>query len=706
MINEELITFIQSQIRKNRSHDEISSRLQKAGWHADDIALGFEKINPPKITPKYTPPQTIVNKAPVAIEIPPEIKTSTSNFDKYREVPEISNSVVVNAPIIPIKPKAPIVSIATDPIKEEVAISPINSYEIPKIEAKPEVKPVKKEEFKPVITPMSDIRHSSFIPKNSPEIKPIPIEKEESIPKLIPKVPPSFIPRPPATSTQPTVDSIVKNIPEGALLTTLSRDIAASSSKQVEVAPKKKQKSRKLLLVFILILLIIGGISFAMISGYIKTPSFSFIKKDPKVLLLGTAATLADLQSYKSETHIIVSLPSFANITNGLTSGDPVASNNKDTFSLNIKGLNQNYKNSPLPSLSSYSLNIKSSLLKNDINSNIKYDGSTMYIEAPDMKGLLGEKALPTGIVSVDSNQTELLLTFLPKNWADQVRKADTYNILSDGVPNILINNMGSSLETFINSVNVIEKDPENIKGQAMYHYQITADRTETKKLLNSFADPVISSFSDSNKQGVSEALGSTTLNSFDVWVGKNDSLIHQYKFSINIPLSKVISLDDSGIAGNIVTLDWQTTLYDFDVINDITIPKKVTPLPDFINLISDQKLKDTLASFKDASLILRNAIGSYGKHANLGGSCTEPSSGSLFSPVGHTKGAANSVGTIAGIMNEILDITGDKGQCFSTLNTWAVAVPLASSPTSTYCIDNTGVSMILTEPLTNTICK
>ncbi len=31
MINEDLITFIQSQLRKNHSRDEITSKLEKAG---------------------------------------------------------------------------------------------------------------------------------------------------------------------------------------------------------------------------------------------------------------------------------------------------------------------------------------------------------------------------------------------------------------------------------------------------------------------------------------------------------------------------------------------------------------------------------------------------------------------------------------------------------------------------------------------------
>lgn len=677
MINEDLITFIQSQIRKNHSRDEITSRLVKAGWHTEDIAEGFQKINPPKIVQRSIP---VSNTKPSL----PEVKEPIKNTDIYREQLEVTT---VNGPILPIRPKDPISSISQGD-GEDIIKSGTVSYPVPEPAI---IKP------KPIITPQV-AQPSSFSTQSSLEVKPVFIRKEESIPTLIPKAPP--------TSSKPSVDSVVRNIPEGALLTTLSRDIIASNDLIRENNPPKKNKKLVAILVTVIALSIIGGTVFAMMSGYITIPSFSFIKKDPKIALLSTPLTLNALQSYKSDTLISISLPSFANITNGLISGDPVTSKNKDSISLNIAGVIKQKAESPSSSLSDYSLNIKSSLLKNDINSNLKYDGKTSFINIPDLSAILEETAPPARVVSIKNDQIGLLLSLIPNDLADKVRSADIYNILSGKIPSSINSSTADALKDFINSADVAEKAPEIIRNVDTYHYQITIDRQSTKNFLTSILDPFITTLSDSEKKNLNEAIGATTLNSFEVWIGKDDSLIHQYEFSMAIPLSKVISLEDKGIAGNIVTLDWQSTFYDFNIPNTISMPNDALPIEDFIKLIIDQKIKITLSSFKSEALRLRNAEGSYGKRANLKGSCTDPIPSSLFSPVGHTKGSATAVGTIAGTMNNILSTTNGVGSCFSTLNAWAIAVPLASNPASLYCVDGLGSSVILTAPLNSTVCK
>jgi len=673
MINEDLITFIQSQIRKNHSRDEITARLIKAGWHTEDIAEGFQKINPPKIIQKSAPVPSV--KVPLQ-----EIKEPVKSKDIYREQPEES---ITSAPIIPIKSKDPI-SLAPENIDEDIVKTGTVSYPVPE--------PVI-EKSKPVVS-APIIQPSSFSSQSSSEVKPIFIRKEESIPTLIPKAP-----------SKPLVDSVVRNIPDGALITTLSRDIIASNDLIRENPPKKNNKLAAILII-VVILSLIGGTVFAMVSGYITIPAFSFIKKDPKVALLSTPLTLDALQSYKSQTNIMISLPSFANITNGLISGDPVTSKNKDSISLNIGGTIQQDQNRISPLLSDYTLNIKSSLLKNDIDSNLKYNGTTSFISVPNLSDILGENSPPPGVIFVENNQISSLLSLIPHAFADKIKDADIYNILSGKVPSSINNITQEALKEFINSADVTEKTPENIRGVDAYHYQITIDRQNTKNFLTSVLDPFITSLSNDEKKNINEAIGSTTLNSFEVWVGKDDSLIHQYKFSIAIPLSKVINLEDKGIAGNIVTLDWQTTFYGFDVKNNISIPNDALPLPDFIKLINDQNLKNTLSSFKLEASRLRNAEGSYGKRANLKGSCTEPTPSSLFSPTGHTKGASTSVGAIASSMNKILGMTNNVGSCFSTLNAWAIAVPLASDPTTQYCIDGLGSSIVITNLLNGSVCK
>ncbi len=641
---------------------------------------GFEKINPPKATSKPITPEPSIITSPST-----EKKEQVVGVDTYRELPEVAT--VSNNPIVPITPKPLINPVVQD--TNQYNIKPgIVSYQVPE-------STIVKQEKILTPTPMS-----SFSAQSPTEVKPVFIRKEESIPTLIPKP----IPTPLQPIPKPNVDGITRSIPEGAILTTLSKDIIDSDN-LIRSSNKKSNKTKIVVVSIIILLCLAFGTVFAMRSGFISIPAFSFIKKDPKILLLKTPMTLNALSSYKSETLVSISMPSFANITNGLVTGEPVASINKDSFSLTTEGKIQKDKIT-LTTLSEYTLNLRSSLLKDDINSNIKYNGTTSFISIPDLEVILGENTPPLGTVSIKNNEISSLLSLIPSLYAEKLKSADTYNILARGLPSSIDTSITNSLKEFINNTDVSEKEPEDIRNTPTYHYQVTVDRQEVKKLLKSIIDPLAANLSDTEKKNLDEALGSTVVNSFDIWVGKNDSLIHQYKISLSIPLSKVISLDDKGISGNIVTLDLQTTFYDFDIPNSISIPENATPLPDFIKLMSDQNIKNTLSSLKPATLILRNAEGSYGKRASLTGSCVNPVASSLFSPVGHTKGAMTSVGTIANIMNTLLSLTNNNGSCFSTLNAWAVAVPLLSAPNSSYCVDALGTSVVLQTPLTGTICK
>lgn len=680
MINEDLITYIQSQLRKNHSLDEIKLKLEKAGWHSDDIAEGFDKINPPTIIPKVIPLE------PKVINLPIDKKEQVLSTDKYRELPEVATQS--NNPIVPITPKAPIITTTIQNTTPEPVRPGIVSY------------PVSESLIEKVVTSTTPM--SSFSAQSPGEVKPIFIPREESIPTLIPKPIPASIQ--PIPIPKPNVDGITRVIPEGAMITTLSKDIIDSDN-LIKSSSNKSSKKKIIIISIIILLCLVGGTVFAMMSGLITIPAFSFIKKDPKVLLLKTPMTLNALSSYKSETHASISLPSFANITNGLVTGEPVISINKDSFSINTEGKIQKDV-SGLTTLSEYTLNLRSSLLKEDINSNIKHDGVTSFVSVPNLEVILGESAPPLGTISIKNNEISSLLSLIPSTYAEKLKSADTYNILAQGIPSSLDASITNSIKEFINNTDVSEKEAENIRNTPTYHYQVAVERQEVKKLLKSIVDPLVTNLSFTEKKNIDEALGSTIVNSFDVWVGKSDSLIHQYKISLSLPLSKVISLDDRGISGNVVTLDLQTTFYDFDVPNNISIPEDATPLNDFTKLMTDKNIKNTLSALKPATLILRNAVGSYGKRASLTGSCTDPVPSSLFSPVGHTKGAMTSVGTIASTMNTLLNLTNNNGACFSTLNAWAVAVPLASAPSQSYCVDALGASVILETPLTGTVCK
>jgi hypothetical protein len=218
--------------------------------------------------------------------------------------------------------------------------------------------------------------------------------------------------------------------------------------------------------------------------------------------------------------------------------------------------------------------------------------------------------------------------------------------------------------------------------------------------VLDSFSIPL----TDDMKQNVDEALGASTLDSFDVWIGKDDSMLHQYAFTLSAPLSKVIALDDKGIAGKEVTLSFEDTFSDFNVPNTIVMPTSSTSISDFV------KIKNAVSAFAPLAKSLANAEGGYGRKSNTGGSCENPASGSLFSPLGQKQSAGTQVSLIASAINSLLGQTNNMGSCYSTPSAWAVSVPLASEAQSNglvlYCADSTGALLETTTELAGTVCK
>ncbi len=644
MITEDLIDYIRTKRKENITDDEITSRLLRAGWHDADITEGFQRITPPAIIPKASPAAAlvppIVPRTPKAIVLEPQIEED--------DIPEIT---------------------ATEP----------TSYKIPK----PEV--------------VKSTVQTSFSPQNSKDVKPLfttEAPRVELTPTLIPKV---AHPIPTQNSISPK-----KPLPESPLIKTFSSDIQkAEATITEESVPSARRKIARSIII-VLVIGLIGGAAFAFLKGYISFASF--IKKDPKVLLLGTPSHLSSLSSYRSDTTITASFPSVANITNGLISGNVVTSKDTDSVSIDIKSTIHNNSSSASHALSDHAFHIRSSLIQNDIDVDLKYNGTTSFITIPDLSNLFGEHAPLSGLVAVGDTEFDELLSLVPIQYRDMIRNTDFYKMKSNGIPPYVINSLKVSLKELIDSADVSEKPKEVIQGIDTYHYILSVDRADTKKFLISLADIFITTLSETQKKNLEEALGASNFDTIEVWVGTDDSLVHQYKFSLSVPLSKVINLEDKGIDGNTVTFTWQSSVYDFNQATSVLPSETATPVSDFVKLGLDKNIKTTMASFITASKTFRNALGSYGK-TNTGGSCVNPSAGSLFSPVGHTKGAATSVGAIAHTMNILVANPTGEGSCLSTPTAWAMAFPLASDPTSSYCVDSTGSSRIRTSPLTTTLC-
>lgn len=684
MITLDLIEYIKSQLNKSISKDLVVSNLLEAGWRIEDIQEGFLRIEQ------------------VKIEQPAEIK---KNIDKYREPADDTDPLALRPEVVEEKKDKSTLdllkvwvptNIQPVIIKEEPAIV----EEVKKIE--PEGPKSKLDEIKEIVEKEMKVAEKIEF-STSKELEPYNLEiKEKEKEKVIV----------PKTSTPTTPSNVMSDIvPRNAMLSSYSRDLLNMTKKEEEkekvaTSPIKKKKTLKIVIIMA-VLILIGGMVFAFVAGYLKVPWSNFslfvVKKDPKVVLLNTFSNISKLKSYKVDTTINISAPALSNITTGLSSGQAVVSNDKDSISINTKGI-VNHKD--LQTIFDYNFDFTSSLLKTGIKIDWKYDGSNFSIVVPKLNEILGSSAPTPAVVSMKKNELGLIIGELSDNVQNTIKKVDIYNIISNGVPPYVQNQTIATLKEFIGTLEFVEKGKESVHGVETYHYEVAVTRPATKKLLSSFVDLFSIQFSDDQKEKLDEALGASNISSFEVWIGKNDDNLYQIKFILNAPLSKVLRLNDSGIANNEVKLDWMTTYYDLDVENNIVMPEGQTNIKDFVNDIKNTKIKNIISSFKQQTILFKNAVGSYGKKSEAAGSCTLPLSGSLFSPLGQGKGADTAISSISSSISSLLLLTKGEGSCYSTSKAWALAVPLYTEPLSYYCTSSEGDPNTLTAPIKGTVCS
>jgi hypothetical protein len=762
MITSDLIAYIKSQLNKNISKDSIISELSKVGWYIEDIQEGILSVEAEMEVQSKV--ETFANNS--VFKNPSNNQTenkSKEDIDPYREIPIIADPSLdktneYDTPIIntidkiepmkiwaPISIKPKVVEIKEEPVakkSEELIIANTTNLEVfsPELDRgesplgksiisdNPQVS-VKEEDIEFLAhsnlgaydlqsqTEQSKTISPMFEPSKI-EVKPEKTPEADSFMPIINKSPfsdshiTSSLPPKKIQNIKPSVvvNSMSDIVPKSAMISSYSQDIL-SAKKDEEIIPTTKKNSFIKWGVIIFIVSLICGMVFAFIEGSLKIPwlnvNFSVVKKDPKIIMINIPSNISKLNSYKVDTEISISSPSLSSITTGLSSGEAVNSKDTDSISIKTKGM-ANQTDGKINF--DYDIDLKSSILKNDINTNLKYDGTYLYMDIPDLTQVLGKNSPSETTVSSTPKQIGLIVSEFSPEVQDIIKKIDIYNILSGDVPLYVKTSLANILKEFINTLEYTEKGIENIGGVDTYHYEMTASRESTKKLLVSFVNLFTKNISDEQKKNLDEALGASSVSSFEVWIGKDDDSLYQIKFTLNAPLSRVLGLNDSGIAGNEVKLDWVTKFYDLNVTNNIEITKAQVDMEGFINKIRDIKIKNIISSFKPQANSLRNSIGTFGVRSNPSGNCINPNPGSLFSPSGHPKGADSAISSISNSMTSILTSTNGLGSCYSTSQAWALSVPLFATSESLapsfYCADSTGNVSTILNPITGTVCK
>lgn len=574
--------------------------------------------------------------------------------------------------------------------------------------------------------PQSEVNPKDIYTDNVKE-QPGLLQRQEMGPNFIPKKGVDSVgPVNSNTTPNPSVPESSKNqnfdnISKVAMLSSFHEDLARvnQNSAITPNAPllKKKKKRTKTFLIVLLVLSLLGAGAWAYtndmfnINISLESLGISFIKKSPKELLLNYSNILSSLNSYKSETDIKIISPSLANISRGLLSGEAVVSPEKDSISINSIGTIS--KNSG-DLVSDSFITIEGTILEDYINTDIKDDGTNLYVTIPNLENIVKDFIIKPSVVKINQEELSSFYSLFNPELEKIARKINLYKVLSKSIPSYIDEKVLLAYNNLVTNIEVVEKGEENIKGINTYRYSITTDRQAVKNLLTLVAGGVTQDLSEEEQQRLDEIWSSIDISLFDVWVGKGDNNIYQYNIVANVPLSKILGFGDKSIGDNKISVSWKTTYYDFEVANYIQTPDDFVIFLDYFNEMKKEKIKKELNYFVELASGLKKGINNYGAKSNTGGSCMSPVSGSLFSPTGHPKSASNQISLISELLNEVMSETKNNGDCYSTSKDWAFAVPLSDNYLNQdegnnfskyYCIDSTGNRLETDKKLSGIIC-
>ncbi len=693
MITEDLIIYINSQLKKNISRDVIITKLVNSGWHKEDIEEGFIKINPPAIN--------IDKNNHLYKEIEEEIKNdmiSTAPSAKTEGV--VSDAPKIWTPMSITPKKSNEFKNDRNIINSSTPKSILNENE----ELLPSLLPKKSDS--PQIDTLNNQSLENIIiaPFFNPSTSIVKEEKEEILPENI--IPDSKIIHPIILTKKPShID-----LPKAVVFTTSTQNIPVPNN--IKIVPKKRMsKYVEIIIIILIITIICGGAVYAVNKGFIKA-NLSFIKKDPKVLFLNSQNKIINLEYYKVDNEVNISFPSLANITNGLINNESVKSDDRDKIAIKSTGSIDKKNKS---NLSESLVTINSSFFKNEIVTDIKSDGLNLYINIPDLSQILNKNVPKVGLVSVPINKVNTYLKEFPEVVTNRTKMFNFSKILNNNISDSS-DNIPSLIKDYIHEAEFVEKVEEKIKGINTYHYEINASQQLNKRLLANLTKVFMRGDATGEDLKSMDALfGSIKIDSLEFWVGKNDDIIYQYRLVLSIPLSKIIGFEDKGISGEDVEFDFKRTYYDFNVPNKIEVPTNAMPIIDFINNIHEANLKSEVSSLKSSARLLLSSEGSFGKQSNLSGSCLNPTTGSFFSPVGHSKTSNEAIARISETLNSVLTTTKGMGLCYANSKAWAFAIPLSDNyqslsdmnqPQSYFCVDSIGSEEVIDSPIKNPKCK
>lgn len=342
--------------------------------------------------------------------------------------------------------------------------------------------------------------------------------------------------------------------------------------------------SRKSILILIIIFLGIG-IYIANKIGYIKLPNLNNINiqsienlviNKPKDLLANSPSFLASVLSYKSETKIVITAPMKINY---LDYSDKDLEDKKNVTSIQIeseidqKGLSTQSANGLFT--------IQSNSFIGNLVTNIKSNGSVLFVPLSEFNQFVMEKKSGDGFVAINENDYLKLKEMLTNDFQESARSINIHKLLKESLSANLNRIIVRSFEEYIENLSVEGEKAEKILGIDTYKYNILNNPTVTQKFFSEIAN--FFALNSQAETSMKETAKLITVDAFDVWIDQENKNLFKFKIVFNIPMTSLARTGDTYPSGSYANFDWQTTYTDFGVMNQIEMPYKIINFSELI---------------------------------------------------------------------------------------------------------------------------
>ncbi len=403
-----------------------------------------------------------------------------------------------------------------------------------------------------------------------------------------------------------------------------------------------------------------------------------------------------------------------SNINHSFKSGLLGSSNGKGFLNLNLNSKQDISKPGSIKAEQVFMGKVRFEGEETSLSTGFRLIGDTIYVQMPTLKS---DSFLPEDISSELNLYQGQWIKISPQDVAlleaeyPEIKSIYDQTVAYNTEPNFLISRLNSVIAKYSPVFNLKKSGNRTVNGIKQDKYLITLNTTKLSNILfldyNKLSGYQTPKERLQTQKEIKSFVSTFRFKNSYIFIGQKDKLPYQLSFSIDL-------LDDKKRVESTTKFDMTFSDFGASFDNVIVPPEKYISFTEFYNKSIKPKIEEmeklSLESDLRAYRIWNEVVydelnGKYGTASN-NGSCTNPTLGSIFNkPLGDDLENSEYCNECsAGIVEHLIDSSGNEKRCYSTLDAYAVQMSYKNN-SGYFCIDSTGQMKQTTSLITGPVC-